>query len=159
VLGPIDHYIDELMPFHIPGVGLAIAISAFTLVGYFGQGVLSKPAFDLFDDLIGRTPGLKLLYNLLKDMTQALVGDKKKFKEPVLVQFTETGLLKLGFVTQKNLDAIKVEGYVAVYFPHSYSFSGNLCLVPFDKVRPVSENNSQLMPFILSGGVSGLESL
>jgi uncharacterized membrane protein len=46
---------------------------------------------------------------------------------------------------------------VAVYFPHSYNVSGNVFLVPKDKVTPlVGVKSSDVMKFMVSGGVSPL---
>ena len=94
----------------------------------------------------------------LKDVMDAFVGDKKKFTEPVAVEMSTTGILKLGFVTEKDLvhflgdkGAVK---YVAVYFPHSYNFSGNLFLVPKGNVKHLDTNSTDLMKFVVSGGVT-----
>ena len=48
-------------------------------------------------------------------------------------------------------------GMVAVYFPHSYNVSGNVFLVPKDKVTPLLDvKSSDVMKFMVSGGVSPL---
>jgi len=43
-----------------------------------------------------------------------------------------------------------------VYFPQSYNFAGNLVIVPRDQVEPLKVATTDLMTFIVSGGVSGL---
>ena len=45
--------------------------------------------------------------------------------------------------------------HVAVYFPQSYNFAGNVLVVPRNKVRPVEVDATLAMTFIVSGGVSG----
>jgi uncharacterized membrane protein len=45
---------------------------------------------------------------------------------------------------------------VAVYFPHSYNFSGEMFIVPKEQVRAVNLNPGEVMKFIVSGGVSEL---
>ncbi len=157
VIYKLLEFLDGLLHIPIPGVGFAIVIGVITLLGYLGTGLLSKPFLDLFEDLMSRTPGLKMIYNSVKDMMEAFVGEKRKFKEPVMVTMSSTGIMKLGFVTQKDLSSIEIDGFVAVYFPHSYNFSGNLYLVPKDKVKPVEGRSAQMMQFIVSGGVTDLE--
>ena len=88
---------------------------------------------------------------------EAFVGDKKKFTEPVMVEITSTGVLKPGFVTQKDLSSLGLEDHVAVYFPHSYALSGVVYFVPKDKVKPIDKNSGNLMQFIVSGGVTDME--
>jgi uncharacterized membrane protein len=97
-----------------------------------------------------------VIYTSFKDLTEAFVGDDKKFSEPVVVEVNETGLKKIGFLTQKDLSKIGSPGDVAVYFPLSYSFAGQLCLVNADRVKPLKMSASEAMKFIVSGGVSQL---
>jgi hypothetical protein len=68
------------------------------------------------------------------------------------------GIAKLGFVTQKDLSAIAIDGYVAVYFPHAYAISGDLYMVPIDKLKPI-QSKYPILPFIMSGGVAELEDM
>ena len=143
------------LPIHVPGLSFLLVISAITLVGYVGSGVISKPVFDLLDDTLSRTPGLNKLYNIVKDMVEAMVGDKRSFKEPVMVEMGPDGMCKLGFVTQKDLSAIEIDGYVAVYFPHAYAISGDLFLVKIEKLKSV-HSKKPVLPFIMSGGVADL---
>lgn len=149
---------DSLIPLKIKGLGFVIVITFITLVGYFGSGILSKPIFDLFDDVLSKTPGINRIYNVVKDMIEAMVGDKRTFKEPVLVEMSSNGIAKLGFVTQKDLSAIAIDGYVAVYFPHAYAISGDLYMVPIDKLKPI-QSKYPILPFIMSGGVAELEDM
>jgi len=86
----------------------------------------------------------------------AFVGDKKKFSSPVIVQISDT-LSRLGFITQDDMNVIGEPDLVAVYFPHSYNVSGNVFLVPRDKVRSLTGvKSSDVMKFMVSGGVSPL---
>jgi uncharacterized membrane protein len=86
----------------------------------------------------------------------AFVGDKKKFNIPVIVKLSE-GMSRLGFITQDDLSIIEEENLVAIYFPHSYNFSGNLYLVPRDNVRILKNvKSADIMKLIVSGGVSPL---
>jgi uncharacterized membrane protein len=60
----------------------------------------------------------------------------------------------LGFVTEKNLEEFGLHEMVAVYFPHSYNFSGELYLVPASSVESVDLSPSEVMKFVVSGGVT-----
>ncbi|HCS20277.1 MAG TPA: hypothetical protein DIW47_06895 [Bacteroidetes bacterium] len=156
----IDGIIDTqyFFGFTIPGLGVVIVLSFITFIGFIGQGLISKQLIDFFDHVLEKTPGIKVIYSMIKDFIEAFVGDKKKFTEGVAVEMTN-GIYKLGFVTSKNLKSIQLEGLVAVYFPHSYNFSGNLFLVPKEKIKPLKGNSSELMKFIVSGGVTDVEAI
>jgi uncharacterized membrane protein len=44
---------------------------------------------------------------------------------------------------------------VAVYLPQSYNFAGNLFVVPTERVQPLDADSSEVMAFVVSGGISG----
>jgi uncharacterized membrane protein len=67
-----------------------------------------------------------------------------------------TNLEKLGFLTEQDLRKLGEKDKVAVYFPHSYNFSGELFIVPKEQVRPLNVQPGDAMKFIVSGGVAGL---
>jgi len=100
-----------------------------------------------------------VIYSSIRDLLSAFVGKEKKFNNPVLVKVNHlSNLEKLGFLTQDDLSHLGVEGKkVAVYFPHSYNFSGELFIVPIEHVRPVDITSVEHMKFIVSGGASGLD--
>lgn len=156
----LDNLIDTQYFFGLsaPGLGVLLVLSFITFIGLIGEGLLTKPILDFFDHLLEKTPGVKVIYSMIKDFIEAFVGDKKKFTEGVAVEMSN-GIYKLGFVTSKDLSAIELDGLVAVYFPHSYNFSGNLFLVPKDRIKPLKGNSSELMKFIVSGGVTDPEAM
>jgi uncharacterized membrane protein len=150
--------IDNLLDFtNVPGLGIVIIFIGVTLIGAFGSGLLVQPILDIVDDLLERVPGVKIIYTSIKEFMEAFVGDKRKFKEPVVVDMGN-GLHRMGFITQKDLTIIDMEGYVTVYFPHSYNFSGNVYIVPAEKVRHIDTNPSEVMKFVVTGGVTELGS-
>ena len=84
------------------------------------------------------------------------MGKEKKFNKPVLVKVNQiSDLEKLGFVTEENLTVLNEKDKVAVYFPHSYNFSGELFIVPKSQIRHLDINSSEMMKFIVSAGLTG----
>lgn len=137
------------------GLGVVLVLTVVTVIGFLGSGLLLRPILDIVDDLLEKVPGVKIIYTLFKDFLEAFVGDKRKFKEPVAVEMGPS-VYKMGFITHKDLSIIGFEGFVSVYFPHSYNFSGNVFIVPAEKVKPIDANPSDVMKFIVTGGVTEL---
>ena len=152
----IDSLFDGILPYDIPGLGIASVIVIVAILGYLGKLFVTTPITQFFDKLLEKTPFIKLIYSSIKDLLKAFVGDEKKFSEPVLVKVNNiSNLEKVGFVTNKDLADLGVEGKkVAVYFPHSYAFSGEMYIVPSEDVKPIDKASSEIMKFIVSGGVS-----
>jgi uncharacterized membrane protein len=142
---------------YIPGLGILTVIVLIMIAGVLVTNVITDPIKNWFYRWLNRLPLFKFLYSSIKDLTEAFVGEEKKFNEPVLVQMSSTGVKKIGFLTQKDMTKIGLPGEVAVYFPYSYSFAGQVVVVPADRVKPIKKNAAEVMKFVISGGVSGLE--
>lgn len=150
--------IRHLFNIDFPGLGVVVIIIFLVLVGMVGQSIIAKPFKFLFKRMMDRTPVLRVLYSSINDLITAFVGKEKKFKKPVLVTLNpNSNLKKLGFLTKSDLSMLGTDNSVAVYFPHSYNFSGELFIVPADQVELVKANSADVMKFIVSAGVTGFE--
>ncbi len=136
-----------IMPIIIGLIALGYARS------YFGIRL-----FSLFESYIFKIPIIGLLYKAIKDVTSAFIGAENKFSEPVLVQFAGD-LYKIGFITNKDNEELKMnnleneEILYSVYFPLSFSLSGDLFLVPRNRIEPVNKSAKEAMQMIVSGGL------
>lgn len=154
--GTANKLFENLFNFKIPGLGILLMLSIITLVGYFGKTLLAKPLISFIDTVLERVPFIKIIYTSTKDFMSAFVGQKKKFTEAVMVKMNnDSEIYKLGFITQKDLSQLGIsEDLIAVYLPHSYNFSGNLFIVPKKNVTAINAPSTEVMKFIVSGGVT-----
>ncbi|MFY0543349.1 DUF502 domain-containing protein [Brevibacillus sp. H7] len=156
VLYKIFVTVDGFLKLPVPGIGFVLTIVGITLVGVLASNVLTRGLLALVDRLFVRVPFIKLIYSSIKDLIGAFVGDKKSFDKPVLVTLSADSRAKaIGFITRESLDAYGLEDHVAVYFPQSYNFAGNLLIFPREQVKPLDVESSEAMAFLVSGGVSG----
>lgn len=142
-------------PFIVTGCALVLIF----LMGLLGSSIILRPLFTLFDHAMERTPVVKTIYSSIKDLLSAFVGSKKRFNKPVLITINkENNIQQLGFITQEDLSELNIAtGTMAVYVPLSYSFSGNLLIVPVDHITHVDASSSEVMKFIVSGGVTDID--
>ena len=153
----LDATLQRLFNVDIPGIGLVIIFFFLVLVGIVGQSIIARPFKVLFKRIVEKAPLLKLLYSAMNDLFSAFVGNKKKFNKPVMVLVNPiSNLEKLGFLTSEDLSKLGEKEKVAVYFPHSYNFSGELFIVPKANVRSLDINPAVVMKFIVSAGVSDI---
>ncbi|MFI5162237.1 MAG: DUF502 domain-containing protein [Sphingobacteriales bacterium] len=144
-------------PLYVPGLGIVTVFILILIVGVLVTNVVTDPIKRWMNRWINKLPVFKFLYSSIKDLTEAFVGDEKKFSEPVLVEINEFGVKKIGFLVQKDLEKIGLPGDVAVYFPWSYSFAGQVIIISAEKVKPIDRSAADMMKFVISGGVSGLD--
>jgi uncharacterized membrane protein len=147
----------DIFPFNIPGFGLLVVFFAIALLGLLARTVIARPLRFMWTRFLDKAPLVKLIYSSLKDLMNAFVGTEKKFNRPVRVKVNlVSDLEKLGFLTQEDLSLLGIEGQkVAVYFPHSYNFSGEMFIVPVEHITPLEASASEVMKFIVSGGAAG----
>ncbi len=156
--GWLTENIEKWIGTSVPGLGIVGLFVAITLLGFIGQTAIVRPFKNLSGRVIRKIPILNLLFSSLNDLFSAFVGKEKKFNTPVKVLFNkENNLWKLGFVTKNTLAEIENEELAAVYFPHSYNFSGELYLVPRERIERVNLSPTEVMKFIVSGGVTQFE--
>ena len=148
--------LSELLDVNIPGLGLVIIVILLVLTGLVGQTIIARPIKFFFRRMMGRFPLLKAIFSAFNDLFSAFVGKERKFNRPVLVLVNPiSNLEKLGFLTEDDLSNIDEKDKVAVYFPHSYNFSGELFIVPKELVRAIDINSAEVMKFIVTAGVAG----
>ena len=148
-------WVDGLLGVPFPGVGLLATLAAVTLIGALASSYVARTVLGSIERLFERLPFVRLLYSSTKDLLNAFVGEERRFKQAVRVALTDDGKVSvLGFVTSETLADLGLAGQVAVYLPQSYNFAGNLILVPADRVTPLAADSTEVMAFIVSGGVS-----
>ena len=147
--------IDGWLGLSIPGAGLLITLAAITLVGFLGSNFLWNTLVERMERLLDRLPFVRILYNATKDLLDAFVGEKRRFDRPVLVALSADGAVRtFGFITQQSLAQLGLADDVAVYFPQSYNFAGQLLVVPASRVTAIDAPSSDVLAFIVSGGVT-----
>jgi uncharacterized membrane protein len=147
--------VDGLLGIPVPGAGFVITLLMITIIGFLASNFLTRWLFRLTEKIFERLPLVKILYTSIRDLIDAFVGDKKRFDKPVLVKVAGGGAKILGFITRVDLAFLGQTDHVAVYFPQSYNFAGNLLICPAADVQPVEADSGDVMTFIVSGGVTG----
>lgn len=152
----LDSSFETWFGVDIPGLGILALFVVLTIIGFLGNLFITESIKNGFYKFLERTPLIKTIYNSVKDLLNAFVGKEKKFNKPVLVKVnTISNLEKVGFITQEDLSDFGISGEkIAVYFPHSYAFSGEMFIVPKEHITPIDKKSADVMKFIVSAGVS-----
>jgi uncharacterized membrane protein len=147
--------VDSWLPLPWQGAGFLVILIGITIVGFLASNFLTRSVLRFLEALLNRLPFVKLLHSSVKDIMTAFVGEQKRFDRPVVVELIPgTGVMAIGFMTRESLEQFNLQNEVAVYFPQSYNFAGNLVLYPKGSVRPLNAESSKVMAFVVSGGVT-----
>ncbi|MFM2334756.1 MAG: hypothetical protein RIS91_759 [Bacteroidota bacterium] len=148
-------YLDQLSVGAIFLYGTS-GLLAIAVIGFFTKGVIAQQIMGFFEGIIEKAPGLNFIFGTTKDMTEAFVGEKKKFTKPVVVEISE-GVYKIGFLTQEDMTAVGLPNCCAVYLPYSYTLSGETTVVEKSRVRRIEKESGDVTKFVLSGGATNLK--
>ena len=152
-------WLNETFDVGIPGAGAGGVIVGLTAVG---SSVAVRPLFQQMEKLIYPIPVIGLFYTSTRDLFDALVGDNSKFNRPVLIRLTDNDAstaedgYQIGFVTQESLAYLNLPDMAAVYVPSAYQFSGDVLLLPRQRITYLNASATELMKFVVSGGVARL---
>jgi uncharacterized membrane protein len=171
----VDNFLPNLLHFILPvqfaevngqvpkvtGLGFLVAITLVLLVGWLSSLFFVERLMSIFDKLLEKTPGVKIIYSSVKDFLEAFAGNKKKFDEPVLVNVDSTDVWRIGFITQKSTEHFGMKEFVTVYVPHSYAISGITYIVSPERIKkmPKGVNAGEAMKYVVSGGVTTVDEM
>jgi uncharacterized membrane protein len=142
----------------IPGLGFLVFIAIVVIVGWISSSFVVSRLVDVLDTVLEKTPGIKFIYTSVKDFLEAFAGNKKKFDKPVMVNVDNTGVWRIGFITQTTAKPFELADHAVVYVPHSYAISGITYIVPLERIKPLSHTSAaEAMKFTLSGGITHVE--
>lgn len=151
----VNDFLENIFGIRVLGLGVIVLLGLITVIGFLSSTLVFRPLFIMLEHAITRAPLVNIIYTSLKDFVAAFFSDKKKFNQPVVVNVNgNPDFQKLGFITKTDLSSIGLKGKVAVYFPHSYNFSGNLFVVDVKNVTPLDVPVAEFMKFIVSGGIT-----
>jgi len=169
----VDNFLPNLLNFIFPlqfaevngqipkvtGLGFVVAITLVLVVGWLSSLFFVERLMSIFDKILEKTPGVKIIYSSVKDFLEAFAGNKKKFDKPVLVCIDAEDIWRIGFITQENCEHLGLKDHVTVYVPHSYAISGISFILPLSKTKklPKHINASEAMKYVISGGVTTVD--
>jgi len=157
---PIFSYTDAQGLVHVRnyGIGFLLIIAALIIIGYFSSFFITSRILSFFDNLLEKTPGIKHIYSTTRDFFEAFAGDNKKFTKHVLANVDDNDVWRFGFITREDMQDFGLTDYVTVYIPMAYSVSGNVYVIPKNRVKLIENiSAAQTMKFAVSGGVTDID--
>lgn len=118
---PADLHPDELIGFHIPGLGVIITLILTFLIGLITKSYFGNKVIAWGENFFNTIPIIRNIYQPTKQLVDSLFGGgMKNFSRVVLVEFPRKGVYTIAFVTGQTSGCIteKIGGdYINVYVP------------------------------------------
>ncbi len=114
-------------PKHTYGIGGLIIIGLIYTVGLLTHLWLFRVAFGLVERLIARLPGIKTIYESVRDLMKLFGGGSERMGRVVQYSVPGTDMSLLGILTNENPFGLPLDSphrKVTIYVPYSYMFGG-----------------------------------
>lgn len=141
----------------IHGVGAIILIVGIYLVGLLMHFWVFRSLVDLFERLFEKVPGVKTIYESVRDLLK-LFGSESRKKMGRVVEYRPPGAVMgvLGILTNEQPIGTGDEDKVAVYFPLAYMIGGPVLFIPRDHLQEVDMPVERALRLCATGQV-GIE--
>ena len=138
-------------------LALAILVLAVAALGYLAQRSAGAYVFGVVDRLIGLVPILSVVYNGVRQVSDALTRQESRFESVVLVEYPREGIYSFGFVTAETSDHASPpdEDTYNVYIPGSPNpTQGHLLFIPEEEFYPVDIRVSRAIRLLVTTGIA-----
>jgi uncharacterized membrane protein len=151
---------DNLLGFHIPGLGALLSAAVLLLTGMVVTNLMGRSVVSLWESLLMRIPVVRPIYSAAKQLAETLFsGSGKSFRKVVLVQYPRQGIWTLGFLTGDGVDEANVKTgrlLLNVFVPTTPNpTSGFFLMVPAEDVIELDMSVDAGIRLILSAGAVG----
>jgi len=139
------------------GLGILVVVAAIYLVGLLTRLWIFGWALGLLEKLMGRVPGVKTIYESVRDLLQLFGGDAKRMGKTVLYTQPGTQMTMLAILTNETpagLGREEAKGKVAIYLPYSYMFGGITVYVPRESLQEVDTPVEEALKLCATAQVS-----
>lgn len=154
----VNEYLNDIIPFTVPGLGLLILILALIFVGMFAAGFLGKFFMRLGEWIVYKLPLVSSVYSLLKQVFETFLSSKTQaFNKVVLLEYPRKGIWILGLVSSETKGEVKNKletPMLNVFIPTTPNpTSGFLIFVPKSDTIELNMSVEDGIKFIISGGL------
>jgi len=151
--------VKSYLPFYIPGFGILITFLLIVLVGVVTTNILGKRLVAVGENMIARIPLVKVIYNAIKQISEAIFSvEHKSFSRVVLIEYPRKGIFTMAFVTGVATGEVKAKinkKLLNVFVPTTPNpTSGFYLMVPEDEVKVLDMKPEEAFKRIVSGGMA-----
>ncbi|MCB1895781.1 MAG: DUF502 domain-containing protein [Zoogloeaceae bacterium] len=158
LLVPMRYRPDTVLGFHVPGLGVVLALTIVLLTGLVGANVLGQKIVEGWELLLSRIPVVKSIYYSVKQVSDTVFSSSgQAFRKALLVQYPREGAWTIAFLTGKpgGAPARHLDGdYISVYVPTTPNpTSGFFLMLPRQDVIELEMSVDDALKYIISMGV------
>jgi uncharacterized membrane protein len=149
---------DQLLGFHIPGLGVILSFVLLVITGILATNFLGQRLVTWGELILAKIPLVRSIYNAVKQVINTLFSSNSEaFRKVLLIEYPRKGLWSLAFQTgtvSPEISAHTKEEMVSLFIPTTPNpTSGFLLMLPKREAIEVNMSIDEALKFIISLGV------
>jgi len=149
---------DQLLGFHIPGLGVLFTFVIVLITGMLGTSFIGRWVVGTGESVVDRIPLVRTVYGALKNVLETVLRDNQdSFRRVVLIEYPRAGSYALGFVSGSGhgeIQHLTRENVITVFVPTAPNpTSGFLLFIPEKDTTPLNMTVEDGMKCVISAGV------
>jgi uncharacterized membrane protein len=167
-LGPIFGSFIHLLPAmrNLPGaaysvIGFVLLLIAILLIGMLATGFAGTWLLRKTSEFFSHLPLLRTVYGTARQLTDAVLVDRKSLKKVIALEYPRRGIYSIGFLMSETpITFANGKQCMFVFLPVTPTpTSGNVHLVPVEDVIETTLGVDEALKIFVSGGAVMPESL
>jgi len=155
---PARYQPDELLGFHVPGLGVILTVIVLLVTGLLAANFVGRAFVGGWESLMDRIPVVRAIYSAAKNFAEMVFSDSSQsFKKVLLIQYPRKGLYSLAFQTSSQLGEVQGrtgEEVVCCFLPTTPNpTSGFIIIVPRKDIIELDMDVDEALKMIISLGV------
>jgi uncharacterized membrane protein len=155
---PLQYRPEELLGFHIPGLGIILTFFVLLLTGMLAANFVGRYVVGGWESLLDRIPVVRSIYSAAKNFAEIVFSDSEhSFKRVLLIEYPRPGLYSLAFQTSSELGEVQGrtgEEVICCFVPTTPNpTSGYVIVVPKKDVVVLDMEVDEALKMIISLGV------
>jgi uncharacterized membrane protein len=155
---PLQYRPEEVLGFHIPGLGIILTFFVLLLTGMLAANFVGRYVVGGWESLLDRIPVVRSIYSAAKNFAEIVFSDSEhSFKRVLLIEYPRPGLYSLAFQTSSELGEVQGrtgEEVICCFVPTTPNpTSGYVIVVPKKDVVVLDMEVDEALKMIISLGV------
>ncbi len=155
---PMEYHPDTLLGFHIPGLGVVLAVLVVLITGVIVANFFGRQLVAAWESLLGRIPLVRTIYHSVKQVAVTIFSSQgKSFRKVLLIEYPRKGIYTLAFQTGDAVAEVREKSgreVINVFVPTTPNpTSGFFIMVPEEDVQVLDMSIDEALKMIMSLGV------
>ena len=157
LLLPENYRPENLLGFHIPGLGVVLSILIVFVTGVLAANLFGRSLVSIWEHLLARIPLVRSIYSGAKQLAETMFSEAgQSFRKVVLVEFPRKGLWTLAFQTGTDVGEAQIKtgrDVINIYVPTTPNPTGGyFVMVPRQDVIELEMSVDEGLKILMSMG-------